>query len=197
MANAENGSDLFSVCVCVTIDSTQNLMQMLTQTHTVLVNRALRTVYMQRFSAQNGTIIHCVRFANRKMPCYYFNKKVLLRERKKAYRPPPPVGEGGGIPSWGGVPLARGVPLPGGVPPAICKARVPPGQLDGVPPRPAGWGTPPSQLDGVPPRPAGWGTPPASWMGYPPPASWMGYPPPASWMGYPPPRCELTDKLKI
>ena len=101
-----------------------------------------------------------------------FNKKVLLRERKRhTDRGVTSTGGGGGTPA--------------GVPPA----RVPP---TGYPPH---QGTPPTTISwkvGTPPPSAGWGTPPISWMGYPPPVvqTWEGrYPPP--------PRCELTDKLKI
>ena len=116
---------------------------------------------------------------------FMYNKKVLLRERKRHTDRRVASTRYAALPGVG-------TPTPVGVPP-------PPASWMGYPPRPAGWGTPPpaswmgyppGQLDGVPP--------PASWMGYPP-ASWMGYPPPASWMGTPPRplRCELTDKLKI
>ena len=134
---------------------------------------------------------------------YSYNKKVLLRERKRhtarcvastrrAGRggtlggAPLPVGgyPGRGSPANGGVPQA-GPPCwggtPGGAPLLGGVLRVGPHhQLDGVPP-------PHHELDGVPPSPpwAGWGTPlpTMSWMGYPSPlpsAGW-GTPPPRVW----------------
>ena len=105
---------------------------------------------------------------------YLYDKKVLLRERKRhtdrGVSSTPSVTRGG-VPPWQGYPLARsdggylrwGTPRPGGVPP------------------PAG---------------PGWGTPHWTWLGYPPQSDLAGVPPTPphqTWLGYPPPQV-WTDR---
>ena len=151
--------------------------------------------------------------ASSKMHFYLWNKKVLLRERKRhtachvastrcaALSNPDLV--------WGGTQsqvLGEGYPIPGqgeGIP---CPRS---GGDSGYPPHlDLGWGTPPTWTwDGVPPHlDLGWGTPlPGPGMGYSPcldlrwgtplPRPEMGYPSTQTWDGVPPPTS--VDRLKI
>ena len=125
----------------------------------------------------------------------YFNKKVLLRERKwhtarrvasaryaalsNGYHPPSRPGQGGTPGTPHHPDLARGYlgyphnpDLAGGTP--------------GYPHPDLGWGTPPS-------RPVIGHPPPIPGMGYPPRPEMGGTPPPRPEMGYPPHKM-LTDR---